>query len=175
MIARFVLALVLGMPVVLPQANADPLGADEFERLDTAGLDLFYVARGADDAGYRHVVVDDAAVWHSAEPLYGSDAARRLRDGFAAAVVEALGEHGIAVSPVAKPSTLRLSVQLIDLKLHAAPGGIDAWSRRFVFDVEPGRLTLVARITDANTGEILAQLADLEKGALSYQPERDAA
>ncbi|MEO1421166.1 MAG: hypothetical protein AAFU66_09470, partial [Pseudomonadota bacterium] len=40
-----------------------------------------------------------------------------------------------------------------------------AWQRRFKFDVAPGRVTMVAELIDAKTGNAVVRMADMQDDA----------
>ncbi len=157
--------LAIAVTTVLGLAlSVDASARNGLTPLDDTAFDQVYVAPRADFSDYDSVVLSDVGIWYPAgsERVAETDA---LRSQFAARFATALRKSGLDIVSASGPRTLRLSVQLIDLKHHEQPADLGAWQRRLAFGVAPGRLTLVARLEDSVSGETVMQFADLEPAA----------
>lgn len=143
------------------------------QRTDLAGMGRAFVRPGASLASYDRVLLDPVDVsfrrdWvpygagsgsvlpmdaHSPAVVRG-DVVRSVRD----AVARALPQHGLASASEAGPGVLRLKLRVVDVYLSNPWGPGPARSR--VLATSSGEMTLVAELSDAATGEVLARAGD---------------
>lgn len=147
--------------------HAAPAGpGTDWVRLEESTLDFLYVRRNADLGGFDRVIIDPLSVWHAGSPRTAQSAdLARLRREYSAHFEASMKAHGYAITGQPAANTLRLHVELIDLKVTEPGMPVAALADRFMFTVQPGKITLVAELQDATTGEVLLRFADLENGS----------
>jgi len=138
-----------------------------------SALDHVFVKKDTDFSRYRAIIIDDPSVWHPTEDGPTPERAAQIRANlarerelFRETLSAALADrYEIRTEPVR--ATLRLSVEFIDLRAlppgHELPGRL----QQAAFRSEPGRITMLARLTDAHSGVLLARAADLGKQAVA--------
>ena len=149
-------------------ARAEPLGSIKpgWQQLDSAELDFVFTRRGTNSTGYDRVIVDLVSVWYVNDHGVTQDEREaqiaRLQAGFAEASAEALESNGFQIVNESGPGVLRLHVEIIDLKINQPIADQNPFKDRFLFDVEPGHMTLVAQLQDSVSNEVLMYVADME-------------
>ena len=138
------------------------------------GLDLAYTRRGATLGAYDRILLDPVDVefrrdWNpyrtgSSILLAGTDrealraeAAQWVRDGFAPTLQQG-GRYRLVHQP--GPGVLRVRLHVVDLYLNNP--GIPMAGRSRTFAASSGEITMVAELSDAASGEVVARLADWE-------------
>ena len=149
-------------------ARAEPLGSTRpgWLQLDSVELDFVFTRRDTDLAGYDRVIVDLVSVWYVNDYGLAQDERdaqiARLQAGFTEASAKALESIGFQIVDEPGPGVLRLHVEIIDLKINQPIANQNPFKDRFLFDVEPGHMTLVAQLQDSISNEILMYVADME-------------
>ncbi len=137
-----------------------------WQQINHPSLDFLYVRPAVDFTGYHNVIIDPVSIWYSkdsaltAQEVESNLAELRLR--FHGAFEQALENSGYEVVNVPGHDTLRLHVEIIDLRVNRATANANPWRDRFLFRVLPGYITLVAELADSTTGEVLLRMADLD-------------
>ena len=115
--------------------GAAPLmAADDWQRIEHPTLDMLFTS----------TTVDTVRDW----------AARELGSAFAAS--------GLELADAPWRDTMIVRVQFIDFTDTPVSEEALAWARRFRFNVEPGRVTMVAELIDARTGNTVLRMADMQ-------------
>ncbi len=153
----FIAAIFMGW---FAQANAE-LSVEQWQMLDTE-LDFAFVSEDAPYVENQEVFIDPVNVWYPSA-VGDEQTIKKLQDQTVKALTTALSAAGYTVLDTPKSDGLRLHVELIDLKLHPLPNGKNPWEDRFMFDVAPGHMTVVAELKDMSTNAILLRIADKEK------------
>lgn len=171
--------LRIGLAIVCALALALPLtcGADEppattpdgLQRVKSKKLDLLYVLPGATLSGYDKVWLSpvDVTFHKSWDPRkVTSEDRERIRkemaEEFQKIFKQELEEKGgYTLVNEAGPNVLRVLPAIVDLYINAPDTGEAGRSK--VYAVSPGEMTLIAELHDAQTGTILARVAD-QKG-----------
>ena len=149
-------------------ANAEPPGLIKpgWQQLHSAELDFVFSRRDTDLAGYDRVIVDLLSVWYVNDHGVAQDEREaqiaRLQAGFAEASAKALQSNGFQIVDESGPGVLRLHVEIIDLKINQPIANQNPFKDQFLFDVEPGHMTLVAQLQDSVSNEVLMYVADME-------------
>lgn len=134
---------------------------------------LLYVREGATLAGYRKVMLDPVDVafdksWTRDHREVSTNDRERIRKDLAAefhrVFTEELEENGgYEVVEFSGPDVLRVSAAIVDLYI-TAPDTMSA-TRSRTFAVSAGRMTLIAELRDAESGAILARVADRKEAS----------
>ena len=134
-----------------------------------ARLDEVFVKQGVDFARYKAVIIDDVSVWYptdrapSPENLEKAQAnLARAQDLFRETIRTALSED-YPVTDKAGKDVLRLQAEFVDLRALPPGSPIPKELERYEFRVQPGHITMTARLLDSRSGELLARGADLGK------------
>ena len=177
------LAVVLATTLAAPAAAAaskarlnEMLGQDGLQKTRIKGLDLAYARPGASLAAYKRVKIEPVEVafdkaWDPKRT--GSsfrlkpDEIEAIRNGVATIVheefVKALqAKGGYQVTEDTGPDVLRVKARIIDLVVNV-PDTMSA-GRTQTYTLSAGRMTLVAELADAQTGQVLARVADHREG-----------
>ncbi|MEO0616988.1 MAG: hypothetical protein AAFY69_12730, partial [Pseudomonadota bacterium] len=77
-------------------------------------------------------------------------------------LVSAFSANGLEVADAPGRNAMIVRVQFIDFRDTAVSEEALAWKRRFRFNVEPGRVTMVAELIDARTGNTVVRMADTQ-------------
>jgi hypothetical protein len=134
-------------------------------------LDHVFVKKGADFSRYQSIIFDEVSVWYPKDDRPSPEKIASVRANLAmtqeifySTLSSALADRYTIRTKPAK-NTLRLEVQFIDLRALAPGSPVPADLARYVFRTQPGHITMVARLFDAKTGDLLARVADLGKRA----------
>ena len=169
---RLGLMLVTALVLALPSAgSAEEPPATTFDGLHlvkSKKLDLVYVMPGATLRGYNKVWLDPVQVafaksWKPDPRKVDAQDRERIRSELAAEFMRVFRQEleekgGYAIVSSAGPDVLRVVPAITDLYI-AAPDTQET-GRTKVYTVSPGEMTLVAELRDAETGAILARVAD---------------
>jgi hypothetical protein len=156
------------MSVAVQAADPPAVSHDGLTLTKNKNFDVVYVRDGATLAGYRQVMLDPVQVafdksWTRDRRQVSANDRERIRKGmaeeFRRVLTEELEERGgYEVVESADPGVLRVSAAVIDLFI-TAPDTMSA-GRSKTFAVSAGRMTLIAELRDAESGAILARVAD---------------
>lgn len=161
-----VASAVLGLSL-----TAQPLMAAEgWQRLEHPTLDALFtnrVADFADFADYDGVYIEPVSVWYPNGSAAAVDTADALRNRAARAFESAFVANGLEVSDAPGRNTMIVRVQFIDFRATRVSEEALAWASNFEFAVQPGRVTMVAELIDARTGNTVMRMADMQDGPSS--------
>lgn len=149
-----------------PQAAA-PLPTEGLEAVDHASLDLVRVRPGVDLTRYRQVLIApvELAVVRARDELeFRDNDARHAREYFAERLKAAFGDRAQATQP--GPGVLMLAVTVTEFVPNSP-----AFARRqdglggFIQEsIGVGRAAFQAVLTDSQTGQVVAVVADADTG-----------
>ncbi len=143
--------------------GAAPLmAADDWQRIEHPTLDMLFTSAAADFAGYERVYLEPVSVWYPTESAAAAERVDTLRDRAASELGSAFAANGLEVADAPGRNAMIVRVQLIDFSGTPVSEDALAWKRRFRFNVEPGRVTLVAELIDARTGNAVVRMADMQ-------------
>ncbi len=134
-------------------------------------LDAVFIKQDVDFSRYRSVIVDDVSVWYPADRAPSPENAERAQANleraqrmFRQTISEALsGRYPVTDQP--GRGVLRVQAEFVDLRALQPGEAIPAELQRYDFEARPGHITMVARLLDSSTGEVLARAADLGQQA----------
>ncbi len=173
-VGLLVLALAL-LAVRAPAQTAQTasMSHDGLQEVKRKNLDLLYVRADASLAGYKKVWLDPVEVsFHKSwerdrQQVRASDRERIRKDmaeEFRRVFSEELEEKGgYEIVEAAGPDVLRVTAGIINLYI-SAPDTMQTGRSR-IYTVSAGEMTLVAELRDAETGAILARVADRKSGS----------
>ncbi len=154
--------LLTGAMMISGQAEAD-----NWQRIDGTGLDHVYAKPNADLSGYNRIMVDPLSVWYVEHAKLDEDQVQAnlaaLQSEFRETIEAALERDGYEIVNAPGSGVLRLHVEVIDLKINEPPTAENPFRNRYLFNTEPGKVTLIAELRDSETDEVLIRAADLEK------------
>ena len=143
--------------------NAGPLrAADDWQRIEHPTLDMLFTSTATDVAGYDRVYLEPVSVWYPSESAAALDRVASLRDRAASELGNAFAANGLEIADAPGRNTMIVRIQLIDFTDTPVSEEALAWKRRFRFGVEPGRVTMVAELIDARTGNTVVRMADMQ-------------
>jgi len=167
-ISLFLVTAVLAQPKNLEEA----MSYDGLQRINVKGIDMAYALPGATLSGYTKVLIDPIGVafhkdWKpttvaGTRRKLSSDEQQKIRANVAKIVydafVEELKKGGYSTVTEAGPDVLRVQANILNLYIIApdvmAPG------RSRVYTVAAGEMTLLAELSDSDSGEIIARVLD---------------
>lgn len=174
-----VVATTLAAPPAAAASKAQltqMLSQDGLQKIKVKGLDLAYARPGASLAAYSQVKTDPVEV--AFDPAWAptrtgsafrlnTEEIEAIRHRVATIVhdelVKALqAKSGYQVTEDTGPGVLRVRARIIDLYVNA-PDTLSA-GRTQTYTLSAGRMTLVAELADAQTGQVLARVADTREG-----------
>lgn len=172
LLSRIVIALVTaGLTACATTAPLPETTEDGLQKISVKGIDVAYSRPGASLAPYKRIMLDAADVAFSKDwdPQKTGSRMRlsekereEIRSGLARlfdkTFKEELEKGGYPVVDQAAPDVLRVTAGLIDVYINAPDVMTPGRSTTYV--VNAGRMTLVAEFRDAETGAILARVAD---------------
>lgn len=151
----------------LPRTSPDGLELVERTRQDE-GVAIVYVRPGATLAAYQRVLLDPAQVafdksWVSQNPRVSASDRERIRrelaEEFRVIFSEELeSKGGYAIAQTAGPDVLRVTAAIADLYIQAP--GVATPTHSTKYTVPTSRMSLIAELRDAESGAILARVAD---------------
>lgn len=130
------------------------------------GAAVVYVRPGASLARYKRVILDPVEVafdrsWMPRPPVKAQDRERIRRElaaEFRATFADELANKGgYEIADAAEPDVLRVTAAIVDLYIQQ-PGV--ATSRWDTYVVSASRMSMIAELRDAESGAILARVAD---------------
>lgn len=161
-INRLRMILAAGAVLWLGLGATPLMAADDWQRVEHPTLDMLFTSTAADVAGYDTVYLEPVSVWYPSEHAGAANRTDTLRDWAASELGNAFAAQGLDVAEAPAPDALIVRVQFIDFTQTPVSDEALAWKRRFRFDVEPGRVTMVAELIDANTGSAVVRMADMQ-------------
>ncbi|HET9448502.1 MAG TPA: DUF3313 family protein [Steroidobacteraceae bacterium] len=131
------------------------------------GMAVVYVRPGATLAPYKSVMLDPVEVafdksWMPRPSMSARDRERvrqELAEEFRIAFADELVKiGGYKIVQVADADVLRVTAAIVDLYVEAPGVGTSDWSKTYT--VSASRMSLIAELRDAESGAILARVAD---------------
>lgn len=177
--------LVLAVPAAATAATraevTAALSADGLQKVKVKGLDAAYARPGISLSGYQRVKIDPVEVafdknWDPQRTgssfKLSADERESIRSGVATIVreefVKALqAKDGYQVTDDIAADVLRIQARVVDLYVNA-PDTMSA-GRSQTYTMSSGRMTLLAELYDAESGQLLARLADTREGRSTGQ------
>ncbi|MEL7024568.1 MAG: hypothetical protein AAGL69_12555 [Pseudomonadota bacterium] len=138
------------------------LAQDDWRQVQHPGLDSLFMNLAADFPVTQQVYLEPVSVWYPSNSNEAADRADALRTDAANQLTSAFIANQIDVIDSSTSGSIIVRVQLIDFTATPASAEALQWQRRFRFNVEPGRLTIVAELIDADTGNAVLRLADMQ-------------
>src|SRR5271165_3941239 len=166
-IPLFMAASVLAQPKNLEEA----MSYDGLQKITIKGIDMAYALPGSTLSGYTKVLIDPIGVrfhkdWKpqvtGSRRNLSSSEQQEIRENVAKIVYEAfveeLGKGGYSVVTEAGPDVLRVQANILNLYITApdvmTPG------RSVTFTASAGEMTLLAELSDSDSGQIIARVLD---------------
>jgi hypothetical protein len=161
-------------------ANIDEvMSSDGLQKISVPGLDLAYALPGATLAGYSKVMLDPIDVsfhkdWDPKVPGSPFKLSTKDRENIKtkvktlvnAAFVKALqADGGYPVVKEAGPDVLRVRVIIVNLYINAPD--IKTAGRVRTYAVGGGEMTIIADLSDSETGAVIARVVDRSKARSS--------
>jgi hypothetical protein len=144
-----------------------------YEYRQDSVLDHVFIKKGVDFGAYQTIMFDEISVWHPKENGPSPERVAQVRANLAKAqevfyqtMTAALADRYRIVQSPAR-NTLRVEVQFIDLRALPPDSPIPVDLQRLQFRTAPGHITMVARLFDARSGDLLARAADLGRQAIA--------
>ena len=169
LVPLFLLAAVVAAPQDDSLEGSSPYS---LQPVKIRGLDVAFVLPGATLGGYTKVLIEqpiDVSFHKDWNPTVAGSRRRlstdeqlKIRSGVAKVVydtfVKELGRGGYSVVTDPGPDVLGVKAQIINLYVTAPDVMTAGRSRTYV--VSAGQMTLIAELSDSETGEVLAQVGD---------------
>jgi len=167
------LTLALTSPLAAGKNDVDEvMSRDGLQKISVKGLDLAYARPGASLAAYKRVKLDpvDVQFDKSWDPTrtgsrikLSSEEREKIRAGVAKLVEEEFAKAVQAggtyqISSESAPDVLRVKVSVLNVYLNAPSGTGAGRSKTYVSSA--GQMTLLAELSDAASGQMLARVAD---------------
>lgn len=162
---------------LMTSANAQPKNLEEamsydgLQKITVKGIDMAYALPGATLSGYTKVLIDPVGVrfhkdWKpqvtGTRRNLSSGEQQRIRDNVAKIVydafVEELKKGGYSIVTEAGPEVLRVQANILNLYVTAPDVMTPGRSR--VYTATAGEMTLLAELSDSDSGEIIARVID---------------
>ena len=138
-----------------------------WQQINHASLDFLFVRPAVDVTAYRTIIIDPVSIWYSNDSALSLQKVEsnldELRLRFHGAFEQAIENSGYEIVDVLGHDTLRLHVEIIDLRVNGTTANANSWHDRFLFRVMPGHITIVAELADSTTGDVLLRMADLDE------------
>jgi hypothetical protein len=147
---------------------------DGLQKVAIRGLDVAYARPGASLAQYDKVLLGPVSIafrrnWERGDGVDGRirpEDAQRIKDRLTGLLMEEMAKElsagGYTISDQAGETVLELDLRITDLYI-AAPD-VRTVSRKDVYAVSAGEMTLVAELRDSASGETLMRIYDNEEG-----------
>lgn len=149
----------------------EALSYDGLQQIKVKGIDMAYARPGATLSGYTKVMIAPVTVafrkdWNPDAPgtrrKLTTNEQEKIRTGVSKIVYDAFAEElkkgGYSVVTVPGPDVLDVRAAIINLYVTAPDVMTPGRSRTYT--VSAGEMTLVAELSDSETGEILARVLD---------------
>jgi len=168
------------LAVSSPAMN-EAMSYDGLEKVSVPGIELAYARPGVSFVGYTKVLlepveVDFAKNWAAQRGPGGKLSTAEIesiRSGVAKIVydefVKALQAKG-GYNMVTAPGPDVLSVKADILNLYVTAPGAPKGGRSRIYTVSPGQMTIVAQLSDSETGQLLARAIDRSVARSSSGP-----
>ena len=190
-IASFKTAFLLALTVVVTSSLAATrkdleaaMSHDGLQKTSVKGLDLAYALPGASLAAYKRIKLDPVDVefdkaWDPTRPgswiKLSSDEREKIRANVAKLVEDEFARElqtggAYQIASEAAPDVLRVKVSILDLYLNAPSDSGAGRSRTYIRSA--GRMTLLADLSDAASGQTLARVADHREADSIARTER---
>jgi Protein of unknown function (DUF3313) len=153
-----------------PKNLGEAMSYDGLQQITINGIDMAYALPGASLSGYTKMLIDPIGVrfhkdWKpnaaGTRRKLSPDEQQRIRESVAKGVydafVEQLKKGGYSVVSEAGPDVLRVQANIINL--YATAPDIAAPGTR-VYTVSTGEMTLLAELSDSDSGEVIARVLD---------------
>lgn len=164
---RFLVAATLLLWLGLMFAPA--LLADEaWQQLEHPSLDALFASGHQPVTPYAAAKLDAVSVWFPNDDKQAARRADDLRQMTTDYFEAAIAARGMSITGAGNVVIVR--VQLIDLRSMPGDGIVPDWADNFRFRVASGRVTLVAELVDAATGQTVLRMADLQDSPLDDTP-----
>ena len=141
------------------------MAQEAWHRVEHRSLDFLFTNLASSGTAYQEVYLDPVSVWYPNAKIGGSEKAEALQRSVSERFQAAFAARGLNVVTEPTQSALVVHVELIDLKAAPVTAELLDWAKGHRFKVQPGRVTLVAELRDAATGQVLIRMADLEEDA----------
>jgi hypothetical protein len=183
----FALSLAVTSSLAASKKEVDEaMSRDGLQKISVKGLDLAYARPGASLAAYKRVKLDPVEVefdksWDPAKTgsriKLSNEEREKIKAGVAKLVEEefakALQKDGAyQIASESAPDVLRVKVSILNLYVNA-PSGSGGAGRSKTYVSSAGQMTLLAELSDAASGQMLARVADRREangvGARSMQ------
>jgi hypothetical protein len=169
---RLMSAVVLSFTAVLVLTScANKVQVYEYKFDST--LDEVFIKKGVSFDKYHTVMIDRVSVWYPTDYRPSGQNIEKARgnlsqaqDMFEETLRRTLSDRYNLTSGKGK-NVLRIQVEFIDLRAIPVGGSPPAELNRFSFKTQPGHITMIARLMDSQTDEVLARASDLGKRASS--------
>lgn len=148
---------------------APALLADEaWQQLEHPSLDALFASSNLPARSYAGAKLDAVSVWFPDDNVQAARHAEELRQLTSNYFEAAIAARGLTVTDSIDDSRVTdvvvVRVQLIDLRSVQGAGIARDWAKNFRFRIAAGRVTLVAELVDAATGQTVLRMADLQDG-----------
>lgn len=134
--------------------------ADDLIEVGHPDVDFLYTSTKQSDS-YSNIVLEPVSVWYPSGDDAGIESADRLRQQAIGEFADAAIAHGLALHTSGVGDAIVARIQYIDLTNATAD---PQWADQFQFRVAPGFITIVAEVRDAETGDVLVRMANLQDG-----------
>ena len=132
--------------------------ADDLIEVGHPDVDFLYTS-ARQPADYANIVLEPVSVWYPSGDNQGTESADRLRQQAIGEFADAATAHGLALHTSGVGDAIIARIQYIDLTNATSQPG---WADQFQFRVAPGFVTIVAELRDAETGDVLVRMANLQ-------------
>lgn len=173
--AACLLALTLALTSSLAATKSDvdqAMSQGGLQKISVKGLDLAYARPGVSLAAYKRVKLDPVEVefdksWDPAKTGSRIKLSSEEREKIRAAVAKLVEEEfakalqkgdAYPIASESAPDVLRVKVSILNLYINAPSGSGAGRSRTYVSSA--GQMTLLAELSDAASGQLLARVAD---------------
>jgi hypothetical protein len=132
-------------------------------------LDEVFIKSSVDFSQYKSVIIGAVSVWYpNPTDEAGVDMNRvkaniaKAEKLFHATITDVLDDD-YPVTTAPGKGVLKVHAEFIDLRMIPEGGQVPAEFSRYDFAVKPGHITMIVRLLDSVSGEVLARAADLGK------------
>jgi hypothetical protein len=173
----FALTLALTSSLAATKKDVDEaMSRDGLQKISVKGLDLAYARPGASLAAYKRVKLDPVEVQFdkSWEPTrtgsrikLGAEEREKIRAGVAKLVEEEFAKvlqkgDAYQITSESAPDVLRVKASVLNVYINAPSDTSAGRSKTYVSSA--GQMTLLAELSDAASGQMLARVADRREG-----------